>query len=122
MAKKSRTIETLTDWKNTILLRGSGTISDACDMMGIARSTYYKWCDSNSTEYWEQFAELIPAAIEEQRQRRIDEAEEQLFRMAKEGNFNAVKLVLERLGRDRGWAQYQEMNLGGAKDIEIKFE
>lgn len=118
----NKTIEQLNSWKNEILFRGTGTISDACDIMAMSRNTYYSFINEG-TAYWPEFAEMIPMAIEEQRQRRIDEAEEQMFRMVKDGNFAAVKFVLERLGKDRGWGNYQDVKLGGeSKSIEIKFD
>ena len=70
--------------------------------LGIDRKTFYN--------YRQRFPE-VQQALEDERERGIDFAEYQLYKLIKEGDYRAIVFFLERKGADRGWAQQNNISL-----------
>ena len=71
-----------------------GIISTIANKLGVTRRAVYN--------YRAKFPE-IAQAIEDERNRCVDTAESKIFAAVNEGEEWAVRFVLARLGRDRGW-------------------
>lgn len=70
-------------------------ISKTCEELNIPRSKFKKW-KKQSALFHDKLIELQDALI--------DNAEESLHHLAKvERNFNAIKYVLDHIGKKRGW-------------------
>jgi len=75
-------------------------VSKTCDSMKIPRSLFRKW-KRKSKVFREKFSELEDALI--------DSAEESLHKLVKvDGNFLAIKYVLDHMGKKRGWGDAKE--------------
>lgn len=79
-----------------------GNMSVLAKRLGCGRNTLYEYCRRFPS---------IRAAMEEEREKLIDMAEGKLATLVNDGDFNAIRFVLERQGRARGWGQEQTVNL-----------
>jgi hypothetical protein len=70
-------------------LKRSATIENACQKVGVGRSTIYRWRDTNK-----KFKQQIEDSLEEGRQFMSDIAENQLFSLIGEKNMHAIRLYL----------------------------
>ena len=69
-------------------------ISKACADVGVSRSTYYRWRNSD-----EDFEEKLDVAKEE----KIDFAESALFEKIKKGDTISIIFFLKTIGKSRGY-------------------
>ncbi len=79
-----------------------GIISQACQMSGISRETYYRWMDSPSrinVVFRQRLARLRP------KERFIDHAELTILDAIKGGDITASIFTLKTQGRHRGWSE-----------------
>jgi len=70
-------------------LKRSATIENACQKVGVGRSTVYRWRDTNK-----KFKKQIDDSLEEGRQFMSDVAENQLFSLISEKDMPAIRLYL----------------------------
>ena len=77
-------------------------ITKACEMIGIARQTYYNWIDKV-----DGFSHLL----EESREQAIDTVESALLRKAEEGDIRAIIFFLKTKGKSRGYTEKSEIDL-----------
>jgi ACT domain-containing protein len=80
-------------------------ISQACTVVGIGRSTYYRWRDSD-----EDFEEKLDAVKEE----KIDFAESALFEKIKKGDTISIIFFLKTIGKSRGYIENSTINVKSA--------
>lgn len=71
-----------------------GNISQSCRVVGINRSTHYRWL-KNDNEY--------SIAIDEANERRLDESEAILMKLISKGNTKAIIFYLTTKGSHRGY-------------------
>lgn len=77
--------------------------------LGIDRRTLYRY-----RQRWPE----VQAAIDDERERGLDFAEFQLFKLIQEGDYRAIVFYLERKGADRGWAQQNNISL--KQDTQVR--
>lgn len=77
--------------------------------MGVDRKTFY--------HYRQRFPE-VQQALEDERERGIDFAEYQLYKLIKEGDYRAIVFFLERKGASRGWVP--QTNIALKQDTTIR--
>lgn len=70
--------------------------------LGVDRRTLHRY-----RQRWPE----VQAAIDDERERGLDFAEYQLFKLIQEGDYRAIVFYLERKGADRGWAQQNNISL-----------
>ena len=68
----------------------------ACEAIGIARSTLWRWIKRDT-----EFAELVREVEESM----LDTAESELMKLVRSGDFKAVKFLLQTKGRSRGYGE-----------------
>lgn len=97
--------------KRTVLraIEGSGGIVSA-----VARRLGCDWATARA--YIQRWPET-QAAFEAERERILDLAEATLYRAIQEGDAQAAKWVLSRLGRHRGYGDHVEVS--GQQTLEI---
>lgn len=93
------------------LIKCNFTISRACRMIGLPRITVDKWRED------EQFQRLIKQVEEMQK----DWGEDCLRHLVAQGDFNANKLLLDTIGKDRGYGKNQ-LNVNVQGQIEHKHQ
>ena len=72
----------------------TGNISELCKAMGIHRSTFYEWINTDK-----DFKEKIEA----EKESLIDFAESKLFNLMNEKNITAIIFFLKSKGKERGY-------------------
>jgi predicted DNA-binding transcriptional regulator AlpA len=82
------------------LTKSLGIVSRACEMLGISRTTYYKYYNEDA-EFKKQVDDIGEATI--------DFAESKLFELIKSGNITATIFFLKTKGRRRGYTERQEI-------------
>lgn len=97
--------------KRTVLqaIEGSGGIVSA-----VAKRLGCDWATARA--YIQRWPET-QAAFEAERERILDQAETTLYRAIQEGDVQAAKWVLSRLGRHRGYGDHVEVS--GKQALEI---
>jgi hypothetical protein len=80
-------------------------ISKACASVGVGRSTFYRWLDSDR-----DFREMLDAAKEE----KIDFAESALFEKIKKGDTISIIFFLKTIGKSRGYIENPTINVQSA--------
>ena len=90
-------------------------VQEVHDCRGIVQLVAEKLCVARATvlNYRRDHKE-VKAAFKEEREKMIDIAEVKLYNALEEGEEWAVKLVLSRMGRDRGWGVLPPNALGSA--------
>ena len=96
--------------KNLILC--NFVINRAANMTGISMNAYYDW-----KENYPHFAK----AMEISRDRFVDAIEGKFAELIEEGNPQAVIFGLKTIGRDRGYAEKQDVSLTGVAGIKVIF-
>lgn len=86
------------------LIASLGVITTACNEVGIARSTFYEWYDSD---------EDFKKAVDDLRNISLDFATSKLFELIKDKNPQAVMFYLRTVGRHRGFGEHQEIEHTG---------
>lgn len=91
-----------------------GVVSVASKRLGVTRTTFYR--------YIERFR--LADMLREERDKLVDMAEAKIAKLVSDGDFRAVQMVLERMGRDRGWGIQQEVSLAQAVSVRpvIRFD
>ena len=107
MTTKSNTIK-----KSLIgaLEKSLGVVTTACKNVGIARSTFYEWCNTDP-----EFKKKVDAIGDIA----LDFAESQLHQQIQDGNTSATIFYLKTKGKARGYIERQE--LAGVKDQPVAF-
>ncbi len=85
-----------------------GTFSQACDFVGIDRTTGYKWKNSDA-----DYSDAIDAARKQAGETGLDMLETAIFKAVNAGNIAAIIFSLKCLGRDRGWIEKSDVNFEG---------
>ena len=78
-----------------------GVVTFACKQVGVARSTFYKWCKED-----EEFANKV----KDLENVTLDFAESQLLSQIKDGNTSATIFYLKTKGRKRGYWEKQQFD------------
>lgn len=101
--------------KRTVLraIEGSGGIVSA-----VAKRLGCDWATARA--YIQRWAET-QAAFEAERERILDLAETTLYRAIQEGDAQAAKWVLSRLGRHRGYGDHVEVSGKQALEIVLRW-
>lgn len=91
-----------------------GVVSVASKRLGVTRATFYR--------YIERFK--LKDTLHEEREKLVDMAEAKIAKLVSDGDFRAVQMVLERMGRDRGWGIQQDVSLTQAVSVRpvIRFD
>lgn len=87
-----------------------GIVTPACDAIGLARSTYYKWLNDD---------EEFRLAVEDLNNVALDFAEGKLFELIDSGDTVATIFLLKTRGKKRGYVERQEVEQTGAIAINI---
>lgn len=101
--------------KPTVLraIEGSGGIvSDVAKRLG---------CDWNTAQRYIQRWPETQEAFQAERERILDLAETTLYRAIQEGDIQAAKWVLSRLGRHRGYGDHVEVSGKQALEIVLRW-
>lgn len=75
-------------------------ITEACNRIGIDRSTYYRWLENDPG---------FSRAVEEAREEKIDFIEDQLLERISSGDTTAIIFALKTLAKHRGYVERQEI-------------
>ena len=91
-----------------------GVVSVASKRLGVTRATFYN--------YIERYK--LSDMLREERDKLVDMAEAKIAKLVSDGDFRAVQMVLERMGRDRGWGIQQEVAISHASSVRpvIRFD
>ena len=77
-----------------------GSISQACNKVGISRRTYYNWIGQD-----DKFSE----AVEEVQESLVDFSESKLLMAINNNNITAIIFHLKTKGKSRGYVERQEI-------------
>lgn len=99
-ANKNAAIEAL---KKTL-----GNVSRACEAVGIDRSTFYDWVNTDTA-----FAQ----SLKDVREKTVDIAETALQKLIQEGNPTAIIFYLKTQAKDRGYREGMEHTGADGKDL-----
>jgi|TARA_R100000664_G_scaffold25721_1_gene35757 hypothetical protein len=77
-----------------------GNVTLACHFSGVARSTFYRYYDTDS-EFKKQVDDIENMAI--------DVCEAELWKLIKDGNSTAIIFFLKTKGKKRGYVERQEL-------------
>ena len=100
-----------TDKKKALLEaleKSLGVITQACNMVGVHRSTHYEWIKTDP-EYKTAVHELSEVAL--------DFAESHLHKLIKDGNPAATIFFLKTKGKGRGYIERQEIAVAEKKPL-----
>jgi hypothetical protein len=76
-----------------------GVVSTACKSIGMPRSTFYNWLNTDSD---------FKAAVEELQEYALDVAESELHKLIKKGDTTAIIFYLKTKGKRRGYVEKVE--------------
>lgn len=85
-----------------------GNVTSACEEVGISRTTFYAWRDSDSN---------FATAIEDIKEMQIDFAESQLLNLISSGDTTATIFYLKTQGRARGYNERLEVTGRDGRDL-----
>jgi hypothetical protein len=88
-----------------------GVVTVACKKAEIPRSTYYKWL-SEDKEFAKEVDDIINIAL--------DFAESQLHKQIGDGSTTATIFYLKTKGKNRGYIERQEIDLGENNHFKIE--
>ena len=89
-----------------------GIITHVANALGVDRSAVYKARDRHPT---------VAQALEESRERIVDEAENALMGRIKQGDTTAIIFALKTLGKSRGYIERSEVEHSGGMTIEVVY-
>ena len=93
------------------LEKSLGVVTTAVKLVGIARSTFYKWMDEDK-----EFAKKV----KDIENITLDFVESQLHKQIKDGNTPSTIFYLKTKGKRRGYIERQELDLNsGDEPIKI---
>ena len=75
-------------------------VTEACNKIGIDRSTYYRWLESDPD---------FGQAVQDAREEKIDFIEDQLLERISSGDTTAIIFALKTLAKHRGYVERQEI-------------
>ena len=93
------------------LTKANGIISTAARIVGCDRSTVHNYINKSPS---------VKKALEDAREATTDEVESELLKRIREGDTTAIIFYLKTVGRNRGYAERQEVTGSGGGDIVIK--
>jgi hypothetical protein len=88
-----------------------GVVTTACRKVGIGRTTYYEYYNTD-LKFKEEIDDLQNVAL--------DFAESQLHKQIKEGNSTATIFFLKTKGKKRGYIERQELDVSSGKLFQIE--
>jgi hypothetical protein len=88
-----------------------GVVTTACKKVGIGRTTYYEYYNTDSK---------FKAEIDDLQNVAIDFAESQLHKQIKDGNTSATIFYLKTKGKSRGYVERQEVQMTGDSLFQIE--
>ena len=88
-----------------------GVVTTACRKVGIGRTTYYEYYNTD-LKFKEEIDDLQNVAL--------DFAESQLHKQIKEGNSTATIFFLKTKGKKRGYVERQEVDVNTGKLFQIE--
>lgn len=94
-----------------ILRKNFGIVSDACEKVGVSRTTFYAWIQDDP-KFAEEYHDI--------QEKVLDFGEAALYRGVKEGNTSLIRFFLENKGRSRGYGWNNSNERGGAPTIVVK--
>ena len=86
-----------------------GILTVAAQNLGVSRMTVYRYCKRYPT---------IQQALDEEREKWIDNAEMQLIKAVNKGSIPAIMFFLKTVGKSRGYVERQEVQHEG--EVTIK--
>jgi len=90
--------------------KSAGNIAKACDVAGIARSTYYEWMGKS---------DIFKKEVEDVKEGLIDFAESQLMKNIKDGKETSLIFFLKTQGKKRGYVEKQEIEHDGGTENNL---
>lgn len=81
------------------LVKQKGIVTIACNNVGLSRSTFYSWLESDAN-----FAK----EVEDAREQAIDYVESKLFNLIENDDTTATIFFLKTRGKKRGYVERQE--------------
>ena len=114
MAKKDTNSNKIQHTKKAIieaLEKSLGVVTTACKIVGIDRTTFYRYLKDDA-DFAKEVQDIENIAI--------DFVESQLFKQIKEGNTTATIFYLKTKAKKRGYVERQEVTEG--EKIEFKIE
>tara|TARA_R110000787_G_scaffold204451_12_gene314982 strand:- start:361 stop:762 length:402 start_codon:yes stop_codon:yes gene_type:complete len=90
------------------LEQNMGNITLACHFSGVARSTFYRYYDTD---------EKFKKQVEDIGEMAIDICEAELWKLIKDGNATAILFFLKTKGKRRGYVERQELTGTDGKAI-----
>lgn len=94
------------------LKASGGNVSEACDSLGISRTTHYTWLKED--EDYRQSVEDISEGT-------IDFVEGQLQKRIKDGDTTAMIFFLKTRGKKRGYVERIEQDLNHSGKVQLIF-
>jgi hypothetical protein len=88
-----------------------GVVTTACRKVGIGRTTYYEYYNTD-LKFKEEIDDLQNVAL--------DFAESQLHKQIKDGNSTATIFFLKTKGKKRGYIERQELDVSSGKLFQIE--
>ena len=84
------------------LEKSLGVVAPACKSVGISRTTFYRWVQSDR-EFKNSVEEIDEVAL--------DTAESELYSLIKQGVFPAICFYLKTRGKRRGYVERSEIDV-----------
>ena len=116
MAKKDTNSNKIQHTKKAIidaLEKSLGVVTTACKIVGIDRTTFYRYV-KDDPDFAKEVQDIEDIAI--------DFVESQLFKQIKEGNTTATIFYLKTKAKKRGYVERQEVTGAEGEKIEFKIE
>ena len=93
------------------LEKSLGIVNNACKIVGVHRSTYYKWMKEDQ-EFAKEVEDIANVAL--------DFAESQLYKQISDSSVAATIFYLKTKGKHRGYVERQEIT--GADGMPTNFQ
>lgn len=92
--------------------RTAGNVSLAAHSLGVSRMTLYRRINKS---------ERLKNAVEDAREKMVDEAETALRHLISEGNVAAIIFALKTIGKNRGYVERQELTGKDGGPIDLRW-
>lgn len=103
--KKTQLIENLRICK--------GIVASACEVVGVSRGTFYKWCKED---------EEFKAQVDEINEATLDFVESKLLENIKKGEVTSIIFYLKTKGRNRGYQEKTEIDINSLRLPQIELQ